>query len=190
MLYYAGIGSRNTPKHIMEEMAKIATKLEKKGYTLRSGGAGGADLAFESGVEKLKEIYLPWRGFNNSNSNFYNISKEALDTVEKYHPNETYMKRSVKNLMARNAYQVLGEDLNTPVDFVICWTPDGAESDKERNQKTGGTGQAISIADDNNIRVYNIENESSYEELIKMIDTLGEKEKTFDKSFLNSSPGF
>jgi hypothetical protein len=42
MKYYAGIGSRETPKDILDLISKIAIKLESLGYTLRSGGADGA----------------------------------------------------------------------------------------------------------------------------------------------------
>jgi hypothetical protein len=40
--------------------------------------------------------------------------------------------------MARNSFQVLGEDLETPATCVICWTPGG--------KGDGGTGQALRIA--------------------------------------------
>ena len=57
---YTGIGSRKTPKDILDVMVDIARKLEQRLYCLRSGGAEGADMAFESGVrsEYWKEIYL------------------------------------------------------------------------------------------------------------------------------------
>lgn len=63
---YAGIGSRDTPEDILRLMAVVAAKREDDGFILRSGGADGADTAFESGVvsSDMKEIYLPWKGFN------------------------------------------------------------------------------------------------------------------------------
>ena len=54
---YAGIGSRKTPIKILKEMTKIANFLNKKGYILRSGGAIGADKAFENGSGNKKEIF-------------------------------------------------------------------------------------------------------------------------------------
>lgn len=54
MMFYTGIGSRETPQEIQNLMFKIAQKLDSK-YILRSGGADGADLAFEKGSSK-KEI--------------------------------------------------------------------------------------------------------------------------------------
>ena len=50
--------------------------------------------------------------------------------------------------MGRNGYQVLGYDLKTPSKFLICWTKDGKE--------TGGTAQAMRIAKDYKIPVYNL----------------------------------
>lgn len=44
---YAGIGSRETPIEVLELMTKASTWLGSKGYTLQSGGAIGADMAFE-----------------------------------------------------------------------------------------------------------------------------------------------
>jgi len=47
-VFYTGIGSRETPRHICIYMSKVAKILDKRGYILRSGGAQGADKAFQS----------------------------------------------------------------------------------------------------------------------------------------------
>lgn len=62
---YAGIGSRQTPKDVLDDMTRIASALERRGFTLRSGFAAGADTAFELGTTKdaLREIFAPWTGF-------------------------------------------------------------------------------------------------------------------------------
>ena len=52
MKFYTGIGSRNTPVSEQEKITKIAAYLEAIGFVLRSGGADGADQAFERGVKK------------------------------------------------------------------------------------------------------------------------------------------
>ena len=59
MKTWAGIGSRITPLEIQKEMTKISMFLYKHGYTLRSGGAKGADTAFEKGSLEAKEIFTP-----------------------------------------------------------------------------------------------------------------------------------
>lgn len=64
--YYAGIGSRETPPYVQKLMTEIAAVLEQRNFVLRSGGANGADKAFENGVvnKQEAEIYVPWPGFN------------------------------------------------------------------------------------------------------------------------------
>lgn len=147
---YAGIGSRKTPEHIQKQMTIIASFLEAHGYILHSGGADGADQAFESGVKKpeMKKIFLPWRNFNKNPSPLFEVSKEALTLAEEYHPAWYILPQAAKRLMARNGYQVLGETLDNPVDFVICYTPTG--------KAEGGTGQAIRIADQYKIPIFNL----------------------------------
>ena len=44
---WAGIGSRETPLPLLTKMTEIAELLSEAGYTLHSGGAIGADMAFE-----------------------------------------------------------------------------------------------------------------------------------------------
>lgn len=45
--HYTGIGSRNTSKEILKYFEKLGRYLANRKYTLRSGGAKGADKAFE-----------------------------------------------------------------------------------------------------------------------------------------------
>jgi len=163
--FYTGIGSRNTPQDILDFMTEIGIALEKKGWVLRSGAAPGADYAFEKGIQKLKNIYLPWRGFNDSTSSFYTISEEALSIASENHPGWEYLKNPVRKLMGRNAYQVKGLKLNENSKFLICWTPDGCESHETRTSKTGGTGLAISIASKEGIPIFNLANEDSLERI-------------------------
>ena len=156
--YYSGVGSRETPPNICKMMTKIANALQES-YTLRSGHAPGADTAFETGITNGNmEIYIPWKGFGKSKSTLYEQPDKAFEIAEEYHPNWKGLKQSVKHLMARNVLQVLGKDLQTPSHFLICWTPDGCESHRTRTRKTGGTGQAISIAEAYGVPVVNMKN--------------------------------
>jgi hypothetical protein len=161
MKAFAGIGSRQTPDKLKPYIFEICKVLVSKGYTLRSGGADGADSFFEEGYDLVggnKEIFLPWKGFNANKSPLYEIPLWAYSVAAKYHPHWHNLKKGPMKLHARNAQQVLGKDLNDPVEFVICWTPDGCNHGSGRTNATGGTGQAISIASDYNIPVYNIQN--------------------------------
>jgi hypothetical protein len=154
-LTYAGIGSRTTPPEILRRMSKIANRLEERGYTLRSGGANGADTAFDEGCSR-KQIFLPWTGFNDRRSSFHSISEGALGVAAAVHPAFNKLSPAAKKLMARNTYQVLGDDIRSPSDFIVCWTPDGAENESQRSRSTGGTGQAIALANRWNIPIFNL----------------------------------
>lgn len=151
MIYYTGIGSRKTPVDVIGDMIALGKFYAERGYTLRSGGANGADSAFEIGCDHgkgLKEIYIPWKGFNGSASKFYDIPVEAAEIAKKYHPVWDKCTQGTKKLHSRNVCQVLGLDLNTPSNLLICWTPDGAE--------IGGTALAIKVAKAYGVQIINL----------------------------------
>lgn len=164
-IIYTGVGSRDTPTEILKIIQDIAKELAKLNYTLRSGGADGADTYFERGcdlVQGKKEIFLPAKNFNNNRSPLYNIPDEAYIIAEQYHQYFKSMRPYVKSLMARNVQQVLGKDLNDKAHFVLCWTPDGADGiEIKTTHKTGGTGQAIRIACAYGVPVGNLKNQKT-----------------------------
>lgn len=178
MKFYTGIGSRQTPSNILNYMFQLASQLETNyKYVLRSGAALGADTAFEDG-SKVNEIYIPWIGFNNHKEICIN-SLEAREIASKHHPYWNRLSEPVKKLMTRSVLQVLGQDLKTYSDFVLCWTPDGCTNQKSRSIKTGGTGLAISVADSYNVPVINMCNQNWIKELeIVVTNSLNKGELT------------
>lgn len=142
--YYAGIGSRATPDHVLDLMTLIAERLQECGYTLRSGGAKGADQAFSKGVYiKCQEVYRP-----RPDDQPINPYEEVV--ASKHHPNWLACTPYVKALHRRNVQIILGKDLEQPADFVVCWTPNGKD--------VGGTGLAIRVAKTFEIPVHNLYN--------------------------------
>lgn len=140
--YYTGIGSRQTPPEVLQLMTQIAHKLELAGLILRSGGAVGADLAFEHGVK------------DDANKSIYYASdatQEAIDLASNLHPAWYRCSDYARKLHGRNCMQVLGANLDTPSRFVICWTPNA--------QVVGGTATAIALAKQRGIKVYNLANQ-------------------------------
>lgn len=154
---YAGIGSRQTPIEILNLMTQIASEL-KDHMVLNSGGAPGADKAFEDGAGTSKKIFVPWNGFGGYKQ-LYKIPEKAYEMASTAHPAWGYLNQGVRSLMARNCQQVLGEHLDDLVEFVLCWTPDGCCDEKSRTRKTGGTGLAITIASRNGIPVFNLKDD-------------------------------
>jgi hypothetical protein len=139
---YAGIGSRETPPNILLEMTEIAKQLDSK-YTLRSGGAEGADKAFEAGAVN-KQIFSP-KDF---------IPDWAFKVVGELVAEQNWgvtldkMKPFVQRLIARNMMIMLGSNGDEPVKFVVCWTPDG--------KVVGGTAWALRLAAKRHIQIYNL----------------------------------
>lgn len=135
MNYYAGIGSRETPPLVCRAMTAIAEGFGKD-WTLRSGGAAGADKAFEAGAF-LKDIIRPDEA-----------TPEAIGLASKFHPAWWRLDQWGRKAHGRNAMIILGRDLKTPVSAVYCWTPFG--------HIVGGTATGIRIAKANGILVMNL----------------------------------
>lgn len=156
IIAYTGIGSRETPAEILVKFEELGCELARRKLVLRSGGADGADTAFEEGCDRghgIKEIYLPWPGFNGRKSLLNSSPAEAFDIAAKFHPFWLSLKRPVQRLHARNVQQVLGRDLDHVSIFVICYT----------NPNKGGTTQALRIAGKNEVPIYNFWNDKSWD---------------------------
>lgn len=147
MKYFAGIGARDTPIEVLEQMTDIGMGWTADGWTLRSGGAKGADSAFEEGAFNANCIdpgMCPTAEIFKAND----CTTAAAILASMYHPNWNACSEYVRKLHGRNAQILLGRDLKTPVDLVICWTPNGFI--------TGGTGQSIRMANGLSIPVLNL----------------------------------
>lgn len=162
---YAGIGSRMTPEPILKFMRSAALRLYQDGWTVRTGGAEGADTAIEGGATPFGdysrcELYLPWAGFVHrqpSEVERDQPQQEAYEIARRYHPAWDRLSRGGRALHARNVHQMLGPDVTKPVPsrFVLCWTPDARGG--------GGTGQALRIARDLRVPVFDLADMEVYD---------------------------
>ena len=177
MKYYTGVGSRNTPPEILSLMKKIAYKLADKGYHLRSGGADGADTAFEYGVfehcslwadlSRYQSIYIPWKGFNGRKNVGDKLpddsSKRAEELASSVHPAWDKCSPAAKKLHTRNAYQVLGDTLDNPSSFLICWAPPTSTGVK------GGTNTAWQLAKKYGVPCFNLADEGDKQRIMNWL---------------------
>jgi len=184
---WTGIGARKTPEHILELMTKVSEKLTNDGWGLRSGGAIGADKAFEKGTSDYSQIFLPKKGNKNG---FHNTRKipEAMNIVTKLqlHEKWDYLLNSPSQsytvkLHTRNVFQVLGENLDSPSSFLICWTPDGASTIEETSMRTGGTRTAIRLACHYNIPVFNLAKKEHLDRIKSWVENKPKTEKKIKK---------
>lgn len=137
---YAGIGSRQTPPDVLRLMHDIAGALAELGWHLHSGHAEGADRAFEDGCDAAGGTKSIWTARD--------ADWDCIFLSSHFHPAWDRCGSYARALHGRNAYIALGQDLLTPVDMVVCWTPGAAV--------TGGTGQALRIAQHYSIPVRNL----------------------------------
>ncbi|HWL54402.1 MAG TPA: hypothetical protein VNQ90_18325 [Chthoniobacteraceae bacterium] len=150
---YAGIGSRHAPEPVLFLIDQIAGVLADHGLMLRSGGAPGADTAFEAGCDRRrgkKEIFLPWKGFNRNPSLLCEPTEEAQEVAALVHPNWRACRPTSRHLHARNVQQVYGREMDNPVDFVLFWAPE------ENGKVQGGTATAVHFAREMNIPTFNL----------------------------------
>lgn len=165
---YAGVGSRQTPPEILKVATAAAQALRQLGWILRSGHAPGADQAFERGAGTHAAIYLPWPGFESAvpieGTVIDRPSGDAYDIAAQVHPAWSRLSRGAQALHARNAHQVLGPDLRSPVSFLTCWTPDA--------RVVGGTATAIRIANSWGVRVQNLADPQVLWRVERMIESV------------------
>lgn len=165
---YAGVGSRQTPPEVLAMMEEISGILEKEeGYTLNTGltyygKSEGADAAFAKGVKDKSKVNL----FTPEEQG--RRKKEQQIANEIHQSKKSLTKKSGLELHSRNVNQVFGDKLDTPVDFVLAWTPLNDKGEvvttaeqryyggKDNPKNTGGTGQAIALASMKGIPVINM----------------------------------
>lgn len=166
-----GIGSRNTPKDICNIFTEIGKEIKNRNWWCRSGGARGADYAFEKGAEKNCIVYLPSNNYNYSRGacgieRCPGFNNDAFNIVLQHEPYAEKLSTFIKCLKVRNVYQILGESLNNRSDAVICWTPNG--------DIIGGTGLALKIARQFGTPIFNF---GSYLYSIDRIFTILERQQ-------------
>lgn len=181
-----GIGSRETPPADMRLLTAVGKKAEERGMRGRSGGAGGADLAFEKGFSDPRniDVIFPWPNFLPKDMTEEDVTAflgrqrpksgpgapimlkgpyiaQAAKLAEKYHPAWNKCSDGARKLHSRNGPQVLGIELDRPTDVVIAWTVDG--------RATGGTGQAIRLSEDLGIPVANLKNPAERKVVLEVL---------------------
>jgi hypothetical protein len=168
---YAGIGSREAPAPVLDLIRLLASRLARSGWVVRTGLSPGADQAFYHGALDGGggvELYLPWPGFQAG----ARVESDGEPVTELSQPSQAAYQLAARiyrawggpawrelgagqrALLARDAHQVLGPELDDPVAHVVCWTADAGLDGGD--PRSGGTGQALRIAHEHSIEVFNL----------------------------------
>lgn len=184
---YTGVGSRELTKQGAAMVRDVANALYEHQYILSTGDAaqGCDDVFWDQTPDGYKKRYGPF------GKTVYSVQTCVIDPEQPSyeianriagltHPAWRWIPDWMKELHTRNVFQVLGEQVNCPSEFLVCWTPDGAESCSETSKKTGGTGTAIRVADTFGVPVFNLQRSDAVDRLasylgieVKRIYTLG-----------------
>ena len=171
---YAGVGSRATPPEVLAGMSDVAQALGDAGFALSTGGADGADRAFEAGALRTDApvtVHTPWPGYNgyrpgrDPESEIDVIQPRPGDGVHgmsflylarKHHPAWDRCRRGARALFLRNVSILAGalddDGAVLPVRAVIAWNANGSAQGRE----AGGTGHTLRVAAELGIPVVNL----------------------------------
>lgn len=160
---YAGVGSRDTPQDMLDLMYRMAKVLCDLGWVGNSGEAPGADWYFHEGARVSRNYgpgmfnaIIPWNGFKTQNEvKVYEKPGNNIYVMDNYRRKKAEVlgigaRKTLAGLNtpgkvalhARNAMQVLGMDLRSPIKFLVCWAkPVGKEG-----KVSGGTNTAVALA--------------------------------------------
>ncbi len=168
------IGARKTPPKVIIQIQELAGQLvHLGGYFIRTGGAIGADQAAMRYTGSDCLVYQPWTGYEAGKiMEFGNRvamtepTTAAIGLASYFHPNWDVCSNGTKLLHGRNSHIILGKDLRSAVNFVICYSDidiiDGKAVEK------GGTALGCKIARQYKIPVYNLKLYSP-EEILEFI---------------------
>lgn len=176
MIFYTGVGSRETPDFILKQMEDLADMLRL--LRCRSGGAPSADQAFDRGPKHNITIYLPQDGFENQYVKDSTVNRryiltpfepayEKLLTVKGINGNMANLPQWMQGLHARNMHQVLGLHLDRPSKFLICY------AQPTRTGVSGGTNTAWCAAKQFGVPAFNLYHRVDHYNLMQFIEREG-----------------
>jgi predicted NAD-dependent protein-ADP-ribosyltransferase YbiA (DUF1768 family) len=169
---YGAVGSRSLPRnHPLARLAEgTAARLERLGYVQYSGGADGADRAFERGVSKStnKIVFRPEYDRDKQLPAGYMVidgpkAREARSIAMAVTSDFTKLDQWGQDLHTRNAFQVLGPDLKRPVEFLL------AIPKAEPPERVRGTRATMAMAAANGIEVIDLTNRDQRREFLERL---------------------
>lgn len=183
------IGSRGTPSEALRLLEDTGECLCNRGIAVSSGDAEGADQAGVRGAMRSSwwpdigaRVYLPWNGIRRADGSrrwadnriYFDASafenyEQAKEIALKARGSFQGLKRGGIALHSRNPYQVLLDNLATPVASVVCW----AEPVGKKGMVRGGTNTAVQIALHHNIPVINLATDEGMEKILSFLKRKG-----------------
>jgi hypothetical protein len=167
-MYYTGIGLDLPSDDLLPRITYAAYEARKKGFILRTSLSDGAWVPFWIGsgygkfMDRIRIKEATALALNMAKSYIAQINRNKWD----------YFDQHQKNLHALDIMLLFGPQCNHPSKFLLCWTPNGAESAAHctgLNGVTGYVGFLIQVARVNKIPVINLQRKDWKTKLKKVL---------------------
>lgn len=168
----ACLANPGAPEETKSVFEKLAHYLVSRGFTVRTSGGKDGEEAFQKGAGEKVEVHIPWKGFDNQTSQFCKTKDEAKEVVRQFSPSFESLSKGVQTIIASKAHVVLGKELTSPIQFLVVWSLDGAETRKECTSKTGFVSTPIKIAESLKIPVFNLKRQDALERIKAHVELL------------------
>jgi hypothetical protein len=173
---YVGIGSRNAPRNIVNTMYQLSVRFAELNYTLRTLNNSEVDKAFQDGSIAGNgdfSVHVPWiDSSQEKNPLHFPPTSDAFahcdrmdPCFERYHPQTQAIKARLANLL-------FGLDTEIKADFIVCWSPDGAEDIHQLTKSTGEIHGVLELKPTFTMPVFNFAKPDAMKRLTLLISKL------------------
>lgn len=154
---YLIAGTADFPSNKTAELRSIVEMLDKQSFTARVNGMRGLGEVSEELVKQTRhELHIPWRGFDDKESNFSWAHPFASELLLQISPAAEKLSPGIQKMMTTYIRMMLGSNLNSPVLFAVVYSPDCAEKPNEKTKDTGNVDMIITLAHTYRRPVFNL----------------------------------
>lgn len=152
------------------EISKLLVEKQKYGFRHNGEKYDLYDKIIDVDPSKA-ESYLPWKKFNEDvTSVIPRPSLTAYQHAAFYHKAFKKLPNPVRAIISKDIHVILGKECDSPIEFLICFSNDGADSIKSTNFKTTGPlSFPIAVCEQMGIPVFNLKNDGAFKKLVEFI---------------------
>ncbi|WP_164928546.1 hypothetical protein [Gloeobacter violaceus] len=154
--FYTGVGSTDPPPDVAALVMTVAQHLAGEGMVVRTGHDKGTDAAFAAGAAPgTREVYVPHSGAGGYRDGLVVCDPETIVRAARLaasvHPHWKTYNNFQRRAHTRRVFQLLGEDLNSPSAYVICFVPEDGDGKVQGSART-----VLALAQVKRIECYNL----------------------------------
>ncbi|UFP94580.1 hypothetical protein [Gloeobacter morelensis] len=154
--FYTGVGSTEPPPDVAALVILVAQHLAGQGMVVRTGHDKGTDAAFATAAAaESRRIYVPHSGAGGYQDGLVVCDPETIARATRLaasvHPHWKSYNNFQRRAHTRRVFQLLGEDLDSPSAYVICFVPEDGDGKIQGSART-----ILALAQVQRIECYNL----------------------------------